>query len=133
MAAKGLESVNVCPELSMNNVFIFLEFTDHPHFMSVCLCYVLLKQYDANLATGRITNESSHYTDVKMGPMVSQITSLAIVYSNVYSGADLSKHQSSASLAFVWGIHRVPVNSLHKWPVTQEMFSFDGIINDTME
>ena len=43
-----------------------------------------------------------------MGTMASQITSLTIVYSAVYSGADQSKHQSSASLAFVWGIHRGP-------------------------
>ena len=41
-----------------------------------------------------------------MGAMVSQITSLAIVYSTVYSGADQRKHQSSASLAFVRGIQR---------------------------
>ena len=43
-----------------------------------------------------------HYDDVIMGVVASQITSLTIVYSNVYSGADQSKHQSSASLAFVW-------------------------------
>ena len=47
-----------------------------------------------------------HYDDVTMSLMASQITSLAIVYSTVYSGADQRKHQSSASLAFVWGIHR---------------------------
>ena len=41
-----------------------------------------------------------------MGTIASQITSLTSVYSTVYSGADQSKHQSSASLAFVWGIHR---------------------------
>ena len=41
-----------------------------------------------------------------MGAIVSQITSLTIVYSAVYSGADQSKHQSSVSLAFAWGIHR---------------------------
>ena len=35
-----------------------------------------------------------------MDSMVSQITSLTIVYSAVYSGADKRKHQSSASLAF---------------------------------
>ena len=57
-----------------------------------------------------------------MGAMASQITSLTIVYSTVYSGADQSKHQSSASLAFVCGIHRGPVNSLHKWPVTRKCF-----------
>ena len=47
-----------------------------------------------------------HYDDVRMGAIASQITSLAIVYSTVYSDADQSKHQSSASLGFVWGIHR---------------------------
>ena len=47
-----------------------------------------------------------HYDDVTMGTMAAQITSLAIVYSTFYSGADQSKHQSSASMAFVWGIHR---------------------------
>ena len=41
-----------------------------------------------------------------MTTMVSQITSLTVVYSAVYSDADQRKHQSSASLAFVWGIHR---------------------------
>ena len=55
-------------------------------------------------------------------------TSLTSVYSTVYSGADQSKHQSSASLAFVWGIHRGPVNSPHKWPVTRKMFPFDDVI-----
>ena len=52
-----------------------------------------------------------YYNDVTMGAMESQITSLTIVYSTVYSGADQRKHQSSASLAFVRGIHRSPVNS----------------------
>ena len=63
-----------------------------------------------------------------MGAMASQITSLTIVYSTVYSGVDQSKHQSSAPLAFVWGIHRGPVNSPHKWPVTRKMFPFDDVI-----
>ena len=63
-----------------------------------------------------------------MGAIAAQITSLTILYSSVYSGADQSKHQSSASLAFVWGIHRGPVNSPHKWPVTRKMFPFDDVI-----
>ena len=62
-----------------------------------------------------------------MSAMASQITSLTIVYSTVYSGADQRKHQSSASLAFVRGIHRLPVNSLHKGPVTWEIFPFDDV------
>ena len=64
----------------------------------------------------------THYSDVIMGAMASQITSLTIVYSTFYSGIDQRKHQSSASLAFVWGIYRWPVNSLHKRPVTRKMF-----------
>ena len=63
-----------------------------------------------------------------MGAIASQITSLTIVYSNVYSDADQRNHQSSASLAFVRGIHRRPVNSPHKWPVTRKMFPFDDVI-----
>ena len=63
-----------------------------------------------------------------MATIASQITSLTIVHSAVYSDADQRKHQSSASLAFVRGIHRGPVNSPHKWPVTWKMFPFDDII-----
>ena len=60
-----------------------------------------------------------------MGAIASQITSLTIVYSIVNSAADQRKHQSSALLAFVRGIHRWPVNSPHKGPVTRKMFPFD--------
>ena len=60
--------------------------------------------------------------------MASQITSLTIVYSTVYSGTDQRKHQSSASLVFVRGIHRWPVNSPHKGPVTRKMFPFYDVI-----
>ena len=56
----------------------------------------------------------THYNDVTMREMASQITSLTIVYSGVYSGAYQRKHQSPASLAFVRGIHRWPVNSPNK-------------------
>ena len=70
----------------------------------------------------------THYSDVIMGATASQITSLTMVYSTFYSGADLRKHQSSAPLAFARGIHRRPVNSPHKWPVTQKMFPFDDVI-----
>ena len=76
----------------------------------------------------RVRLYSKHYSDVIMGAMASQITNLTIVYSTLYSGADQTKHQSSASLASVRGIHRWPVNSQHKWPVTRKMFSFDDVI-----
>ena len=63
-----------------------------------------------------------------MGTIASQITSLTIVYSSVYSGADQRKPQSSASLAFMWRVPRGPVNSPHKWPVTLKMFPFYNVI-----
>ena len=40
----------------------------------------------------------------------------------IHSDANQRKHQSSASLAFVRGIHRWPVNSPQKWPVTRKRF-----------
>ena len=60
--------------------------------------------------------------------IVSQITDVSIVYSTVGSGADQRKHESSVSLAFVRGIHRCPVISPHKVPVTRKMFRFDDVI-----
>ena len=65
----------------------------------------------------------SHFNDVKMSVIMSPITRLTIVYSTVFSGADQRKHQSSASLAFVRGIHGWPGNSPHKGPVTRKFFS----------
>ena len=68
----------------------------------------------------------SQYCEVIMGAISSQITSLTIVYSTVYSGVDQRKHQNSASRAFVRGTHRWPVNSTHKGSVTRKMFPFDA-------
>ena len=76
----------------------------------------------------RLTNRWAHYNDVIMSAMASQITSLTIVYSIVYSGAYQRKHQSFASLAFERGNHQWTVNSPHKGPVTRKMFPFDDVI-----
>ena len=69
----------------------------------------------------------NHYSDVIMGAMASLIPGVSIVYSTVCSGADQRKHQRSASLAFVRGIHRWPVNSPHKGPVMRTMFPLDDV------
>ena len=69
-----------------------------------------------------------HYNDVIMSAMASQTTGVSIIYTAVCSGADQWKHQSSASLAFAWEIHRWPVNSRHKNTVTPKMVSFDDVI-----
>ena len=67
-------------------------------------------------------------SDVIMGAMTFQITGVSIVCATVCLGADQIKHQSPASLAFVRGIHRWPVNSPHDGPVTRKMFPFDDVI-----
>ena len=69
-----------------------------------------------------------HYSDGIMSAMASQITSITIVYSIAYSGAHQRKHRRSASLAFMTGIHRWPVNSPHKRPVTRKMVPFDDVV-----
>ena len=70
----------------------------------------------------------SHCSDAMMSVVASRITGVSIVYSNVCSGADQRKHQSSASLASVREIHRWPVKPPHKGPVTRKKFSFDDVI-----
>ena len=70
----------------------------------------------------------NHYSDIIMGAMASQITSFRIVYSTVYSGADHTKPQISASLAFVGEIHQWPVDSPHKGPLNWKIFPFDYTI-----
>ena len=78
------------------------------------------------------SNDIQNYSDVIMGAIASQIISLAIVYSTVYTETDQRKQQSSASLANVQGIHRGPVNSTHEGPVTRKMFPFDDVIMERL-
>ena len=86
------------------------------------LCILAKHQYIPSVGISSAGSARSHYNDVIMSTMASQITSLTIVYSTVYLGVDKRKHQSSASLVFVREIHRGPVNSPHKGPVTRKMF-----------
>ena len=56
-----------------------------------------------------------HYSDIIMSVIASEITRISMVYSTVGSGADQRKHEISASLAFVRGIHR--------WPITRKLLT----------
>ena len=78
--------------------------------------------------TNTITSLCGPYSDVIMGAMASLITGVSIVYSTVCSGVNQRKHQSSALLAFVRGIHWWPANSLYKGPVTRVIFPYDCVI-----
>ena len=117
--------------------FMFLNPLDHisvnAFIVFVCVCVLAflwqINQWNENedVCLNRFFTYA-HYNDVIMDTIASQITSLVSVFSNVYSDAYQRKHQSSASLAFVRGIHRGPVNSPHKWPLTRKMFPFDDVI-----
>ena len=63
-----------------------------------------------------------HRRDIIMSTVASQITGVSIVCLTACSGAEQRKYQSSAWLAFVRGIHRWPVDSPHKGPVTQKNY-----------
>ena len=75
----------------------------------------------------------SHYSDVIIGAMASQTSSLMIVYSTGYLGADVRKISKIRVNGLVRGIHWWPVNSQHKGPVTRKMFPFDDVIMTNME
>ena len=106
--------------LLCNAMFVYKGLNDSIHTYQCCFTGIRQSR--------DCPSASEHYHDVIMSAMASQITSFTIVYSTVFSGADQRKHQSSASQAFVQGIHRWPVNSQHKWPVTRKMFPFDDVI-----
>ena len=65
------------------------------------------------------------YSEVMISTMASKITDISIVCS---TGADQRKNQSSVSLTCVKGIHRWPVDSFHKGPVTRKVFPSHGVI-----
>ena len=107
----------ICTSIMFIQHILFNHFWRHLHsctkgFITPPLCMII----------------SRHYNDVIMSAMASQITGVSVVCPTVGSVADHRKHQSSASLAFVQGIHRWPVNSPHKRPVTRKMFPFDDVI-----
>ena len=108
----------------------FSNWTPHKIYVIIYKCLypsqtVLIKGSLIYLTNKEMLN---YFNDVIIGTIASQITSFTIVYSIVCSDADQRYYQSSASLVFVRGIHRVPLNSPHKWPVTRKMFPFDDVI-----
>ena len=92
--------------------------------------FIKLPRHETHYFIIELINKSSisHYSDIIMSMMVSQVTSSTNVYSTVYSGTDQRKRQSSMSLALVRGIHQSPVNSPHKGPVMWKMFPLVDII-----
>ena len=84
----------------------------------------LISLYDVD----GLVQKKCHDSDIMVNTMASPITSVLIVCLTVCSSPDQRKYQSSASLAFVRGIHRWLVNSPHKGPVRWKIFPFDDVI-----
>ena len=119
----GHENLMAWKHLTHNWPFlrgIYRSMVNSPHKRSVVICFLKIKS--CNL------NDVRYYSDVIMSAMTSQITSLTIVYSTIYSGVDQRIHESSVSLAFVRGNHRWAMNSPHKGRVRRKMFTFDDVI-----
>ena len=97
------------------------------HYVSPLVTYWfnIIMNYSGSLS--KCVYFTKYYSDVTMSTMASQIFGVSTVCFAVCSDADQRKHQSSASLAFVRGIHRWLVNSPHKGPVTRKMFSFGDV------
>ena len=107
----------------MEKSLLVLDFPWLVHILRVFCKYIKTRS-----ETEIVEQWFTRLVNIKMSMMASQITGVSIVYSTICSGADQRKHQSSASLAFVRGIHRWPVNSPHKRPVMRKMFLFDDVI-----
>ena len=129
------DDLRICCRVCMLNRFSQMEYRmkycipNHPdsrslmQFINTCeqenvketpclLGSVFIELYDIITRSRENTNSRyMQYNDVMMSAMASQITSVSTVCSIVGTGPDQTKHQSSATLAFVRGIHRWPVNS----------------------
>ena len=95
-------SVYVSMEISVSFVHALQDITTNVHG-ALCVTFPGEFMCKWRMCHDRVARTlHRHYDDVIMSTIASQITSLTIVYSTIYSGADQSKHQSSASLAFVF-------------------------------
>ena len=84
-----------------------LSMNEHDHIQFDTTLHIRSSLIGEDVAQPYIENRP-HYSDAIMGAIASQITSLTIVYSTVYSDADQIKHQSS--------------------PVSRKMFPFDDVM-----
>ena len=92
----------------------FITFTQNFTHYFEGSCHEQLYEYISSSYSLIYQDVIVHYSDVIMDTLGSQLTSLTIVYSTMYSGTDQRKQQSSVALTFAWGIHRWLVNSPQK-------------------
>ena len=90
------------------------------HLLGKILCILISMIFKFLL--GRGWGEPNHVFHGALQWRHNEHDGVSIVYWSVWSGADQRKHQSPASLAFVRGIHRSPMDSPKKGQVTQKCF-----------
>ena len=98
-----------------------------PRSMTVKMGMRLCITYERSIAMTQGITVTSKWARWRLKSPASRL------FTQSFTGVNQRKHQSSASLAFVRGIHRWPVNSPHKGPVTQKMFAFDDVIMDHVD
>ena len=71
-----------------------------------------------------------YYCDAIMGAVASQITSLPhdCLLNRLFRRRSMNTSKLRVTCLCVRGIHRGPVNSPHKCPVTRKIFPFDDVI-----
>ena len=121
-------AVSHCPRINRVFLEVYPMRSGSVHYNDVIMGSMASQITSLAIVSWAVYSGTDQRKHQSTGSMASQITSLVIVSWAVYSGTDQRKHQSFMSLAFVRGIHRGPVNSPHKWPVTRKMFPFDDII-----
>ena len=123
----GCQQESACVSLQSHTCLCGCVFMSLMSDLKLCLRHFRVLQNILSYRT-KLWRQWTHYSEVMMSAVTSQITGVSIVYSTVCSSADQRRHQSSASLAFMRGIHRWPLNSSHKGSVTLHIFSFDDVI-----
>ena len=104
-------------ENRLSYVLLFLHgMNQSPHY------HMMAQIHSKNILRPSITM-TSHWARWRLKSPASRLFTQPYV-----QGADQRKHQSSASLAFVRGNHRWPVNSCYKGPVTRKMTPFDDVV-----
>ena len=133
-----VKNIKLCLQYNPNTSYVNL------HFIVCCVLFCRLV-LSVNIGSGngllpditkpwpeptllQVLRRPCHCSDVIMSAIAFGFTGITIVCSTLSPCADQRKHQRSASLAFVRGIHQWPLNSPHKGPVTRKMFPFDDVI-----
>ena len=117
--------------VALNTAFVEFWY-NQPQFTQIIYNYNQQRNQQTRKRRTRFTFHKTtcpHYNDVIISAMASRINRPHdCLLNHLFKAQIMRKHHSSASLSFVSRIHRWPVNSPHKGPVTWKMFPLDDVI-----